>query len=176
MHAIQGVASLLVQPSRTEHPSEFTYGCGCFDSLSDGSGSTPAMCSPTSCDGTVRLISDGFCPGRQLFFAAFRSSRHGHATRVQCARGCESIEPAWTPPDAYLVPLGGLVAPPWEHSGDAERILGSFAVALKVRMKCRWERPITSPEPQTCPNRSSGTLRRGVNFSAGKRGCGSATT
>jgi hypothetical protein len=35
-------------------------------------------------------------------------------------------------------------------------------------MKCRWERPITSPEPQTCPNRSSGTLRRGVNFSAGK--------
>jgi hypothetical protein len=104
MHAIQGVASLLVQPSRTEHPSEFTYGCGCFDSLSDGSVSTPAMCSPTSCDATVRLISDGFCPGRQLFFAAFRSSRHWHATRVQCARGCESIEPAWTPPDAYLVP------------------------------------------------------------------------
>jgi hypothetical protein len=36
---------------------------------------------------TVRLISNDFCPGRQLFFAAFRSSRHGHATRVPVCAG-----------------------------------------------------------------------------------------
>lgn len=110
---------------------------------------------------TARLASDGFCPGRQLFFVAFRSSRHGHATHVQCARGGRlQMRISFAP--------GGLVRLRGNTAATQKGFPGSFEVALKARMKCRWERPITSPEPQTCPNRSPGTLRRGVKFSAGK--------